>query len=122
MAGTLSISLRANFFDLISCLRWVVTFACICHSIPFSYIFDPSCFTRQQSSSKTQDKAWIQKERLLRFDREFARRTEIFDDQADYQNPTTWMSEEERQEADENKRKHLERMKRPKQTLNLNIS
>ena len=63
----------------------------------------------------------MQKERLLRFDREFARRTQIFDDQADFQNPTTWMSEEERLDAEEKQRDHLESMKRPKQTLNLNI-
>jgi hypothetical protein len=66
-------------------------------------------------------KAFLQKERLLRFDRDFARRTEVFDDQADYQAPSTWMTEEEEKEAEENKLKHLESLKRPKQTLKLAI-
>mmetsp|Transcript_24207 Transcript_24207/g.57261 ORF Transcript_24207/g.57261 Transcript_24207/m.57261 type:complete len:330 (+) Transcript_24207:72-1061(+) len=91
-----------------------------------SYDYCPFCSylleeVKVDESQAKDDKAWIQKERLLRFDREFARRTEIFDDQADYQNPTTWMSEEERQEAEEKQREHLESMKRPKQTLNLDI-
>jgi len=67
--------------------------------------------------SEGDDKASIQKNRLLRFDREFARRTEIIDDQSDYQTPSTWMSEDERQEAEENQQKQLESLKRPKQTL-----
>lgn len=66
-------------------------------------------------------KAYLQKERLLRFDREFARRTEVFDDQADYQGPSTWMTEEEQQEAEDNQQKHLESLKRPKQTIKLAI-
>jgi len=91
-----------------------------------SYDYCPFCSywleeIKVDESQAKDDKAWIQKERLLRFDSEFARRTEIFDDQADYQNPTTWMSEEERQEAEEKQREHLESMKRPKQTLNLDI-
>lgn len=62
-------------------------------------------------------KAFLQKERLLRFDRDFARRTEVFDDQADYQTPSAWMTEEEKDEADENQLKHLESLRRSKQTL-----
>ena len=65
--------------------------------------------------------AFLRKERLLRFDRDFARRTQIFDDQADYQAPSTWMTEEEKKEAEENQQKHLESLKRPKQVLNLAI-
>ena len=66
-------------------------------------------------------KPFLQKERLLRFDRDFARRTEVFDDQADYQAPSTWMTEEEKEEAEENQLKHLESLKRSKQTLKLAI-
>ncbi len=76
------------------------------------------CFVQ---SSDGNGKAFLQKERLLRFDRDFARRTQIFDDQADYQAPSTWMTEEEKKEAEENQRKHLESLKRPKQRLNLAI-
>ncbi len=65
--------------------------------------------------------AFLRKERLLRFDRDFARRTQILDDQADYQAPSTWMTEEEKMEAEEKQQKHLESLKRPKQVLNLAI-
>lgn len=45
--------------------------------------------------------SWLLKERLLRFDREFARRTEVVDDQEDYYANTTstWLSEEEKHDA-----------------------
>jgi hypothetical protein len=66
-------------------------------------------------------KAFLQKDRLLQFDRDFARRTEVFDDQADYQSPSAWMTEEEKQEAEENQLKQLESLKRPKPTLNISI-
>ncbi|CAJ1946403.1 unnamed protein product [Cylindrotheca closterium] len=67
------------------------------------------------------DNSWAQKERLLKFDREFARRTKIFDDQADFQGPASWMSEEERVAAGQRQEDRLEEMRRPKQVLNLNI-
>mmetsp|Transcript_60485 Transcript_60485/g.91216 ORF Transcript_60485/g.91216 Transcript_60485/m.91216 type:complete len:284 (-) Transcript_60485:789-1640(-) len=67
------------------------------------------------------DEAWVRKERLLRFDREFARRTEIFDDQADFQGPETWMTEEEIEKAEEATSRRLEALKRPKQTLQIGI-
>ena len=73
------------------------------------------------SSSHDNDAAWIQKERLLRFDREFAKRTEIFDDQADYQGPSIWMTDEENTIAQENASKRMEDLKRPKQVLNISI-
>jgi len=73
--------------------------------------------------SNGNDKSWVQKERLLRFDREFARRTQIFDDQADFQAPTTtWMSDQERMDAEEvSENNRTEAMNRPKQTLSLSI-
>ena len=45
--------------------------------------------------------SWLLKERLLRFDREFARRTEVVDDQEDYYANTTstWLTEEEKHDA-----------------------
>lgn len=74
-----------------------------------------------RSSRNSNDKAWIQKERLLRFDREFARRTQIFDDQADYQQHTSWLTEEERKEAEDQDEDRLQSLRRPKQTMNLAI-
>jgi len=86
------------------------------------YDFCPFCgFMVEPPMGGSNGKAYLQKERLLRFDREFARRTEVFDDQADYQGPSTWMTEEEQQEAEDNQQKHLESLKRPKQTIKLAI-
>eukprot|EP00531_Pseudo-nitzschia_arenysensis_P002256 CAMPEP_0116120132 /NCGR_PEP_ID=MMETSP0329-20121206/3016_1 /TAXON_ID=697910 /ORGANISM="Pseudo-nitzschia arenysensis, Strain B593" /LENGTH=308 /DNA_ID=CAMNT_0003613889 /DNA_START=187 /DNA_END=1113 /DNA_ORIENTATION=+ len=85
------------------------------------YGFCPFCGFMVEEAVDGNGKAFLQKERLLRFDRDFARRTQIFDDQADYQAPSTWMTEEEKEEAEENQRNHLESLKRPKQRLNLAI-
>ena len=53
------------------------------------------------SATISTNEAWEQKERLLQYDREFAQRTIILDDQADYYNRTTsnWLNEQEQQEA-----------------------
>ena len=68
------------------------------------------------------NEAWLHKERLLRFDREFARRTVILDDQEDfYANSTsTWLTEEEKHEAQgkvEDRQNELNHRK--KQTMSL---
>jgi hypothetical protein len=68
------------------------------------------------------DKAILHKERLLKFDRENTKRTQIFDDQADYfQNSTsTWLSEDEQHDAknkEEKRRIDLHTIK--KHTLNI---
>ena len=58
---------------------------------------------------------------MLRFDRESAGRTEVLDDQADFQGPATWMTAEERDKAEENEQKQLDSLKRPKQLLNIGL-
>jgi hypothetical protein len=67
--------------------------------------------------------SWLLKERLLRFDREFARRTEVVDDQEDYYANTTstWLSEEEKHDAlDKVKDRQLElNQSGKKQVMNL---
>ena len=75
--------------------------------------------------SHANDPGWAQKERLLRFDKEFARRTQIVDDQADFQGvagSTAWMTASEEDQA---LRQELDRQDalnhRPKQTLNIAI-
>ncbi len=73
-------------------------------------------------SGKGLDKATLHKERLLKFDRENTKRTQIYDDQADYfQNSTsTWLTADEQQDAmvQEEKRKiDLHTIK--KHTLNI---
>jgi len=85
------------------------------------YGFCPFCGFKVEEAVDGIGTAFLRKERLLRFDRDFARRTQILDDQADYQAPSTWMTEEEKKEAEENQQKHLESLKRPKQVLNLAI-
>ena len=108
----------------------IEAFGVCCHSRPISsfFVFNTTdskilfiFLLRVTGCSDGNGKAFLQKERLLRFDRDFARRTQIFDDQADYQAPSTWMTEEEKKEAEENQLKHLESLKRPKQRLNLAI-
>lgn len=69
--------------------------------------------------SHSNDPGWEQKERLLRFDREFARRTKIIDDQGDFQGLDTWMNDEELAYAAENQVKQQDALKRPKQSLKL---
>eukprot|EP00536_Pseudo-nitzschia_multiseries_P017529 jgi/Psemu1/225415/e_gw1.1607.6.1 len=86
------------------------------------YGFCPFCgllVEAEGSNVGSNDKAYQQKERLLRFDRDFARRTEVFDDQADYQGPGTWMTEDEQHEAEENQQKHLDSLKRPGQQTHM---
>ena len=67
-------------------------------------------------------KAWQHKERLLRYDRESAKRTVVLDDQADYysnQN-STWLTEDEQVNAelqDGDQRRNLHQRK--KQVLNI---
>ena len=95
-----------NFFYSVS-FRSVCVCVCVCLS--------------HGGCSAGNGKAFLQKDRLLQFDRDFARRTEVFDDQEDYQSPSAWMTEEEKQEAEENQLKQLESLKRHKQTLNISI-
>jgi hypothetical protein len=72
--------------------------------------------------SNDNDKAWVQKERLLRFDKEFARRTEIFDDQSDYQAPSGWMTAEEENKAEEKQVAQLQQFQRSKQKQTLSLA
>jgi hypothetical protein len=67
--------------------------------------------------------SWLLKERLLRFDREFVRRTEVVDDQEDYyaNSTSTWLTEEERHNAQdmaEDRQQELNQSGK-KQVLNL---
>lgn len=70
--------------------------------------------------SHDNDKAWQQKERLLRFDRDFARRTQIIDDQADFQG-TEWLSAEEEKKVKEQHEQQRLASRRPRQTLSINL-
>ena len=68
--------------------------------------------------------AWEQKERLLQYDREFAQRTIILDDQADYYNRATsnWLNESEQRQAQEQEQERtatLQTRPKPKMILDL---
>ena len=62
------------------------------------HLLTPRSVSIHRSST---DEAWKHKERLLRYDREFAQRTIILDDQSDYYNRQTsmWSTDEEQAEA-----------------------
>ena len=71
---------------------------------------------------KNFDKATLHKERLLKFDRESTKRTQIYDDQADYfqNSSSTWLTADEQQDAqlkEESRRIDLHTIK--KHTLNI---
>lgn len=67
----------------------------------------------------TRSEAWEHKERLLRFDRDFARRTVVLDDQADFFT-TNWLTEEEKIAAEEKQAHQKEKLRtREKQTLDI---
>jgi hypothetical protein len=77
------------------------------------------CSTHSFSFIST--KAWEHKERLLRFDRDFARRTVVLDDQADFfTSNKSWLTEEERIVAEEKQAEQMEKLRtRAKQTLDI---
>lgn len=54
-----------------------------------------------QTTKKEMNKVIEHKEKLLRYDREFTKRTVVYDDQMDYFSNTksTWLDEKERMEA-----------------------
>jgi hypothetical protein len=74
----------------------------------------------QISSHHCSSKAWEHKERLLHFDRDFARRTVVLDDQADYFiSNRTWLTDEEKAKAEEKDAQQQEKLRREKQKLDI---
>jgi len=75
-----------------------------------------------QSLSEAALRALRHKERLLRYDREHAQRTTIFDDQEDYFVPSTWQTKEEQELNEQKEEERQEKIrKREKMTLNLGL-
>ena len=97
-------------------LAWVSQM--ISHRIVFAQY--STYLTYLMHYSHDNDKAWQQKERLLRFDRDFARRTQIIDDQADFQG-TEWLSAEEEKKVKEQHEQQRLASRRPRQTLSINL-
>jgi len=69
------------------------------------------------------DEAWKHKERLLRYDQEFAQRTVILDDQADYFNNqmSMWSTDEERAEAARQEQQRQDDIHKRKMQMNLGL-
>jgi hypothetical protein len=65
------------------------------------YDFCGFCGMFVEEAKSSNDAATQHKERLLRFDRDFARRTVVLDDQADYfsNQTSTWLTQEEQADA-----------------------
>jgi hypothetical protein len=85
------------------------------------YDYCPFCgiLVEQAKGNGEGSKAWEHKERLLRFDRDFARRTVVLDDQADFFT-TNWLTEEEKRAAEEKQAHQKEKLRtREKQTLDI---
>ena len=77
-----------------------------------------------EATTTANNEAWEQKERLLQYDREFAQRTIILDDQADYYNRTTsnWLNEHEQQDAQQQEQQRSDAIqKRPQPKMVLDI-
>lgn len=73
-------------------------------------------------SNSAEARAWQHKERLLRYDRESAKRTVVLDDQADYytNQSSQWLTEDEQAEAEDKDHDQRSNMhNRKKQTLNI---
>jgi hypothetical protein len=75
------------------------------------------------SVSSADAAAWKHKERLLRYDREFAQRTVILDDQVDYyRNQTsTWLTDEEKADAAAKEEERQDQVHKRKQ-MELNLA
>ncbi len=83
-----------------------------------------SSSTMAHSTTSNDNEAWEQKERLLQYDREFAQRTVILDDQADYYNRATsnWLNESEQRQAQQQEQERtatLQTRPKPKMILDL---
>jgi hypothetical protein len=66
-------------------------------------------------------KAYEQKDRLLQFDREHAKRTMVHDAQADYYVSSAWMTDAERKDMELKERKRLEMKKHARHNKKVNI-
>lgn len=74
-----------------------------------------------QGCDQSTIKAYRQKDMLLQFDREHAKRTVVHDAQGDYYVSSAWLSEEERKEMELKERKRLEMKKRALRQRKINI-
>eukprot|EP01035_Chromulina_nebulosa_P017213 gene17213-22735_t len=66
-------------------------------------------------------KAYQMKDKLLVFDKEHAKRTQVFDSQADYYESSTWLTNEEKKAIDEKQKKRLDKYKPSNRKINVAI-
>jgi activating signal cointegrator 1 len=110
----------------ISCEREGYDYCPFCSYMVYEHRSNATTYSNSDTATNNHNnnEAWEQKERLLQYDREFAQRTIILDDQADYYNRTTsnWLNEHEQQEAQQQEQQRtdaLQKRPRPKMILDL---
>jgi activating signal cointegrator 1 len=103
----------------VACEREGYSFCAYCGYIVEEVVAPPSAEGGGDTAAAA---AWRHKERLLRYDRDFAARTTVFDDQADYYSQdSAWLTAEERERAEQQEREKREELLRKRMQLNLRI-
>jgi activating signal cointegrator 1 len=108
----------------ISCEREGYDYCPFCSYMVYEHRSNTIAQSTSSAATTTNIEAWEQKERLLQYDREFAQRTIILDDQADYYNRTTsnWLNDQEQQEAQKQEQERsnaIQSRPRPKMILDI---
>ena len=108
----------------ISCEREGYDYCPFCSYMVYEHRSTATTQINSDTATTANTEAWEQKERLLQYDREFAQRTIILDDQADYYNRTTsnWLNEHEQQEAQQLEQQRtdaLQKRAQPKMVLDI---
>ena len=74
-------------------------------------VIPPMSSSGALSLGKTSQMAYALKDKLLQFDREHAKRTQVFDAQADYYETTVWLTEEEKEAIDKQQQTRRDQQK-----------
>lgn len=80
---------------------------------------------RQSGADESTIRAYELKDKLLQFDRETAKRTQVLDAQSDYYTSSTWLSDEEKAAIDAKERirmQAVQRLNRPAEQLELDLT
>lgn len=80
---------------------------------------------RQSGADESTVRAYELKDKLLQFDRETAKRTQVLDAQSDYYTSSTWLDEEEKAAIDAKEKARMisvQRLNRPVEQLELDLA
>jgi hypothetical protein len=80
-----------------------------CEAIVLPPLSAEEASKRPELNQESTIRAYQQKDKLLLFDKENAKRTQVLDSQADYYESSTWLTDEEKREIDEKERKRVEK-------------